>query len=105
MCYANLLTWMKCGHFRVIQQMCPDAQNRQPASLCLSAHEPVATDIDTAHGCCPDTSKHPGEPDRSEWVNSLGIERTSGRGWIPYHSHGQDSVLMAQDQMVPRLSL
>ena len=93
MCYANLLTWMKCGHFRVVQEMCSEAQSRQPASLCLSAHEPVATDIDTAHGLCPDASKHPEHSDRSEWVVSLGIERTSGRGWTHEQKAGRESVI------------
>ena len=89
MCYANMITWMECGHFRVIQQMCSEAKERSPPSLCLNAHEPVATDIDAAHGVCPDLTKHPlstGQERPSQWAVSMGIERTSGKGKGQYRT-------------------
>lgn len=85
MCYSNLITWEKCGHFVVRKEMFREALARDPPTYCTAAHAPVATDVDAAHGVCPDESKHTPTPERVSpatalWHSRLGITTTSGLG-------------------------
>lgn len=93
MCYANMITWEKCGHFRVITQMCAKASQAQPPTLCSNAHEPVATDIDSGRGVCPDLTKHPNAESDSKtyaWARNLGITSTCKKAPLPFLGNGKD---------------
>jgi hypothetical protein len=79
MCYVNMITWLKCGHFTVVHQKCDRADRKSPPTFCLSAHEPIATDIEAAQGVCPDAAKHGENRAASSWAAGLGITRTSER--------------------------
>ena len=81
------ITWVKCGHFRVVKQMCPEAQQRQPTAYCTNAHEPIATDIGADRGSCPDRQRHPSAVQDSSsvaWAQSMGITSTSERVRRPF---------------------
>lgn len=75
--------------------MCSEALARNPPSFCTSVHEPVSTDIDEAHGPCPDRDKHPNATGAnavsSSFGNLLGITRTIGPGnrWYREQNQGQ----------------
>ncbi|KXS98469.1 hypothetical protein AC578_8062 [Pseudocercospora eumusae] len=86
MCFVNMITWLECGHFRVLHEMCADAARSKPPKFCLSAHEPVATDIPCSTGVCPDAQKHPSVPEQSRAPSFKGITTTSGRGNIRYRT-------------------
>ncbi|EMF08642.1 uncharacterized protein SEPMUDRAFT_54295 [Sphaerulina musiva SO2202] len=82
MCYINMITWVQCEHFRVVTQMCAEAQRRQPAQFCKTAHEPIATDVTADRGPCPDKKRHPSavyDSTSVAWAQSLGITSTSER--------------------------
>ncbi|PPJ59493.1 hypothetical protein CBER1_10012 [Cercospora berteroae] len=57
MCFSNIITWKKCGHFVVRREMCEDALARTPPQFCNTAFAPVSTDIDESNGVCPDRAK------------------------------------------------
>ncbi|GIZ43474.1 hypothetical protein CKM354_000670100 [Cercospora kikuchii] len=89
MCFSNIITWKKCGHFVVRREMCEDALARTPPQFCNNAFAPVSTDIDESNGVCPDRAKHPPGPGQhfvSAWTLQLGITRTSGDGNAWYRS-------------------
>lgn len=75
--------------------MCSEALARDPPSFCTNVHEPVSTDIDEAHGSCPDRHKHPsatGANGPSPSLDNLfGITRTMGPGnrWYREQNQGQ----------------
>ncbi|KXS96854.1 hypothetical protein AC578_7404 [Pseudocercospora eumusae] len=81
MCYAVLLTWKRCGHWRIIHEYCSDAAARTPPTFCGNAHAPAAHDIDEDDGVCPDPSRHSlSELRVTTWDSKLGGNlRTNGR--------------------------
>ncbi|KAK4624746.1 hypothetical protein CLAFUW4_05719 [Fulvia fulva] len=96
MCYATMITWQKCGHWRTINEMCEEALEREPPTFCTSAFEPIAIDVDRDDGVCPDLNKHPLAPGEVRapcaWSVRLGGDtRTAGRGnqWYSQQSQGQ----------------
>ncbi|EME38353.1 hypothetical protein DOTSEDRAFT_75785 [Dothistroma septosporum NZE10] len=94
MCYSNLATWLKCGHYCIRREYCHEALEDTPPSHCQSAFEPKFTDIDEADGVCPDRNNHPsapGQPSISAWSLGLGITATSGEGndWYRNQDKGQ----------------
>ncbi|SMR53222.1 unnamed protein product [Zymoseptoria tritici ST99CH_1E4] len=94
MCYSNTYTWQKCGHFTIRHEYCEDAEKNDPPTFCVTAHEPIFTDISPNDGLYPDINRHPPAPGQtitpSIWEVRLGRIATSGPGNAWYRdSQGQ----------------
>lgn len=74
MCFLDLITWRRCGHYYVHRTMCKQALSQCPPEFCEAAHEPRALDVEEKEGPCPDTEKHPVANDGPSPI------KTSGQG-------------------------